>query len=41
MGKKFNFTTQYDKEPNGIWGSGPVVGTYADANATFIGALGT
>ena len=40
MGQKYNFTTLYDKEPTGVWGVAPVVGTYEDDNATFVGAIG-
>ncbi len=40
IGDWYNFTVQYDLEPNGKWGTLPVTGLWTDDNATFEGVLG-
>ena len=40
LGQMYNFSMQYDREPNGKWGTQPIKGTFLDPNATFEGIFG-
>ena len=39
LGKMYNFSIQFDVEPNNDWGALPSTGSWVDPNATFSGIL--